>query len=260
MIDQEKKIVAVTSGLEGHVAVVTGGVSGIGRATARLFAVHGARVVIFDIQESRGKEVVEELRATGATASFHACDVTNGSQVEETFADVLRDFGQIDVLVNVVGGSRLAPFWELTEKDWDDGLTFNLKSQFLCCRAVVPHMMGRRTGAIVNLSSGQGATPAPQRAPYSAAKAGVIGMTRTLAAEMAPYGVRVNAVAPSATNTERARSIFTAEEWVKQNAIQPFGHVAEPEDQAEAIVFLASPRARHMTGQVLFVNGGTFMP
>jgi 3-oxoacyl-[acyl-carrier protein] reductase len=251
---------AMSSGLEGQVAVVTGGVTGIGGATTRLFAQHGARLAILDILEARGRESAETLRASGATATFYPCDVTNGSQVEETFGTVLHDFGQIDVLVNVVGGSRLAPFWELTEKDWDDGLTFNLKSQFLCCRAVVPHMMGRRRGAIVNLSSGQGATPAPQRAPYSAAKAGVIGLTRTLAAEMAPYGVRVNAVAPSATNTERARSIFTAEEWVKQNAIQPFGHVAEPEDQAQAIVFLASPRARHMTGQVLFVNGGTFMP
>ena len=254
------QMAAIPSGLEGKVAVVTGGVSGIGRATARLFAQQGARVAILDILEAQGREVAADLQKAGATAVFHACDVTSGSQVEETMGDVLRDLGQIDVLVNVVGGSRLAPFWTLTEKDWDDGITFNLKSQFLCCRAVVPTMMEQRSGAIVNLSSGQGATPAPQRAPYSAAKAGVIGLTRTLAAEMAPYGVRVNAVAPSATNTERARNFFNEEDWVKQNAIQPFGHVAEPEDQAEAIVFLASPRAKHMTGQVLFVNGGTFMP
>lgn len=246
--------------LRDRVAVVTGGGSGIGRATARLFAEHGARVAVFDIISARGSEVVRELEAQGAKATFHACDVTRRRDVEQAIEAVVRQHGRVDILINVVGGSKLAPFWELTEEDWDEGLTFNLKSQFLCCRAVVPHMMERRSGAIVNVSSGQGATPAPQRAPYSAAKAGVIGLTRTLAAELAPYRVRVNAVAPSATNTERARSIFTDEEWAQHVARQPFGRVAEPEDIAEAIVFLASPRSRHMTGQVLFVNGGTFMP
>lgn len=243
-----------------QVVIVTGGASGIARAAARLFAQHGAYVAVFDVQEAQGREVVQQLQAGESKASFHRCDVTRQRDVEQAVEAVVQGHGRIDVLVNVVGGSKLQPFWEMTEADWDAQITFNLKSQFLCCRAVVPHLMAERRGAIVNTSSGQGATPAPERSAYSAAKAGVIGLTRTLAAEMAPYRVRVNAVAPSATNTERARSIFTDEEWVAHNARQPFGHVAEPEDIAEAIVFLASPRSRHMTGQVLFVNGGTFMP
>jgi NAD(P)-dependent dehydrogenase (short-subunit alcohol dehydrogenase family) len=250
----------LTDDLRDQVAIITGAGSGIGRATALLAARHGARVAAFDIREQPGQEVVRQIEAEDAEASFHPCDVTRGQDVAQAVRSVLERYGRIDILVNVVGGSRLMPFWELTEKDWDEGLTFNLKSQFLCCRAVVPHMMERRSGAIVNISSGQGATPAPQRAPYSAAKAGVIGLTRTLAAEMFPYRVRVNAVAPSATNSERARSIFTDDEWARHVASQPMGRVGEPEDMAETIVFLASPRARHINGQVFFVNGGSFMP
>lgn len=246
--------------LQDQVVIVTGGASGIGRATVRLFSEHGARVALFDVTEGPSRELVEELTAAGADAWFHRCDVTRRSEVEDAVQAVLGRYGQIDVLVNVVGGTKMAPFWELTEEDWDSVLAFNLKSTFLCCRAVVPPMIARRAGTIVNISSGRGAIPAPQHAPYSAAKAGVIGLTRTIAAELAPYRIRVNAVAPSLTNTQRARSHFTDEEWAEQPARQPLGRVGEPEDIAEAIVFLAGPQARHITGQVLFVNGGSYMP
>ena len=148
----------------------------------------------------------------------------------------------------------------MSEANWDGMLNLNLKSQFMLCRQVVPHMLERRRGAIVNVSSGRGATPAPERAHYSAAKAGVMALTRTLAAELARYQIRVNSVAPGVTGTERARSTFTDEGWKAWAAQQPMGRVGEPEDLAEAIVFLASPRARHITGQIVHVNGGSYMP
>jgi 3-oxoacyl-[acyl-carrier protein] reductase len=246
--------------LEGQVAIVTGGAGGIGEATARLLAEQGARVAIFEKDEQRGKAVAEALRDLGNGASFHRCDVTRGEQVEAAVRATLEQYGQIDVLANVVGGTTMLTFWEMTEDDWDRVVDFNLRSQFLCSRAVVPHMIERRSGAIVNVSSGRGATPAPGHAPYSTAKAGVIGLTRTMAAELAPHGIRVNAVAPGITLTARSRSHYTDEAWARLMASQPLGRASEPEDIAEAIAFLAGPRSRNITGQVLFVNGGSFMP
>lgn len=243
------------------VVMISGGAMGIGRATARLFAERGAHLGILDIKEEEGKRCVEELQSAGTQARFYPCDLTRRADIEKAVEGILRDFGRLDVLANIAGGSKLVPIWELTESDWDAQLNLNLKSAFLCCRMVIPHMMARKSGSIVNLASGQGASPAPQRSPYSAAKAGIIGFTRTIAMELAPYGVRVNAVAPGATRTERAIAFFkTPEDMQKQAATIPLGKFAEPEDIGNAVVFLASPMARHMTGQTLFVNGGNLMP
>ena len=218
---------------------------------------HGARLALLDIHASAGRALAQEL---GSDVLFEACDVTRGDQVAAAVDLVLRRFGQIDILVNVVGGSTTTWFWELTEQQWDQMIEFNLKTTFLTCRAVVPHMLERRQGSIINISSNQAVTPAPMRSHYSAAKAGIIGLSRTLAMELAPYGVRVNVVAPGPTNTERVRSHFTDEGWAERNADHPLGRVAEPNDVAEAILFLASPRSEDMTGQVLHVNGGLYMP
>ena len=256
----------VSNEFAGQVALITGGASGIARATARLLSQHGAQLALFDIDVQAAEKFLGELRKDGVEASFFRCDVTRWAEVESQVRAVADQFGQIDVLINVVGGSdgvagtEPAWVWEMSEANWDGMLNLNLKSQFMLCRQVVPHMLERRRGAIVNVSSGRGATPAPERAHYSAAKAGVMALTRTLAAELARHQIRVNSVAPGVTGTERARSTFTDEGWKAWAAQQPMGRVGEPEDLAEAIVFLASPRARHITGQIVHVNGGSYMP
>ena len=255
-----------TKEFAGQVALVTGGASGIARATATLLAERGAQLALFDINDQAAADFQGKLRKDGIESSYFRCDVTKWPEVERQVGAVADQFGQIDVLVNVVGGSdgvagtEPAWIWEMSEQNWDGMFALNLKSTFLCCRAVTPLMMARRRGAIVNVSSGRGATPAPQRAHYSASKAGVMALTRTMAAELAPHSVRVNSVAPGVTGTERARATFTAEGWQAFAAQQPIGRIGEPEDLAEAIVFLASPRARHITGQILHVNGGNYMP
>jgi 3-oxoacyl-[acyl-carrier protein] reductase len=212
------------------------------------------------VADERGGPAARELEEAGADAAYFRCDVTQREAVEQMVQGVLARFGQIDVLVNNAGGSKTVWLWEMTEAQWDEILDLNLKAPFLGTRAVAPHMMERRRGCIVNLSSCQGASPAPMRAHYSAAKAGIIGFTRTAAIELAPYNVRVNAVAPGTTATERVRGHFDEAGWAQLNASVPLGHVAEPEDLAEAILYLASPRGRMVTGQVLHVNGGQVMP
>ncbi|HLY64868.1 MAG TPA: SDR family NAD(P)-dependent oxidoreductase [Chloroflexota bacterium] len=252
--------------LAGQVAIVTGGASGIARATSNLLAQRGAQLAMFDINDQAASEFQGKLRKEGIEASYFRCNVTSWADVDRQVRAVADQFGQIDILVNVVGGSdgvagaEPAWIWEMSEANWDGMFALNLKSTFLCCRAVTPVMMERRRGSIVNVSSGRGATPAPQRAHYSASKAGVMALTKTMAAELASYGIRVNSVAPGVTGTERARATFSEEAWHAFEAQQPMGRIGEPEDLAEAIVFLASPRARHITGQILHVNGGNYMP
>ena len=231
--------------LKDQVAVVTGGMSGIGKACSDAFAGAGATVVVLDIID--GADVI--------------CDVTNADEVTGACRSVLAKHGRVDVLMNVVGGATLSDVIETDLDQWEAQLRLNLTSAYLMCRALLPAMIEHQAGSIVSTSSGWGFRPAPGRAAYAAAKAGLLAFTRSLAAEVAPHHVRVNVVAAGPTDTPRMRALTSGDELAEQaQAAVPLGRLARPEDIASAALFLASDAAGHITGQVLHVNGGLFMP
>jgi len=254
--------VAETNGrLSGKAAIVTGAGGGIGEAVARTFAREGARVTVADIQEDPVRGVAAAIQREGGKAVALRADVTRAADVEAMVKAALDAFGQVDILVNNVGGySVLRTTWEIEESEWDFIVALNLKSAFLCCKAVIPHMLARGYGRIVNLSSIVGrSAPTLSAAHYSAAKAGVRGLTWHLARELAPHGITVNAVAPWITLTERLKKLRSPEVDAALKAQTPIGRFAEPQEIADAVLFLASEAAAYMTGATLDVNGGMLM-
>jgi NAD(P)-dependent dehydrogenase (short-subunit alcohol dehydrogenase family) len=242
------------------VAVVTGGAGGIGQAVADRFAKDNYRVVILDVNDEAGKQVAADFRKRSVEISFHRADLTLEADVQVTFEKIKADHARIDILVNVAGGSmHRHRFEEFPLKDWQTVVDANLTSTFLCCRAVVGMMKNQKSGAIVNISSDIAFSGSENRSAYAAAKAGVLGLTKTLALELATFGVRVNAVAPGRIATPRVRAAYSDQEWEESNKRIPTGHPGAPEDVAEAVAFLASDAAKHMTGQTVHVNGGRIM-
>lgn len=242
------------------VAVVTGGAGGIGQAVADRLAKDNYRVVILDVNEEAGKQVAADFRKRGVEISFHRADLTQETDVEVTFEKIKADYSRIDVLVNVAGGSmHRHRFEEFPLKDWQAVVDANLTSTFLCCRAVVGMMKNQKSGAVVNISSDIAFSGSENRSAYAAAKAGVLGLTKTLALELATFGVRVNALAPGRIATPRVRAAYSDQEWEESNKRIPTGHPGAPDDVAEAVAFLASDAAKHMTGQTVHVNGGRIM-
>jgi len=252
------------SGLRGKVAIVTGGAAGIGRATARRFAEEGCRVAIWDVNEAAGADTLRELQALGAEASFQRVDVTRCDSVEAAVKEIIARWGRIDVLVNNAGIVRDAQLvkWKdgsvtgvMTDEAFDAVIQVNLKSVFLCTRAVTPHMMAAGGGVILNASSVVGLYGNFGQTNYVATKAGVIGMTRTWARELGRYNIRVNAVAPGFIGTEILRAM---PEKVIESMVShtPLGRMGTPEEIAEAYAWLASDRASFVHGAVLSVDGG----
>ncbi len=243
-----------------RIAVVTGAAAGIGRAVAERFAREDIASILLDVDEAGGRNVAAEIDRRGKEAMFMRLDVTSENQVQAIFDTIQSTHGGIDILVNVAGGSmHRHPFEEFSLAHWQAVIDVNLTSTFLCCRAVVGSMKNQKSGVIVNISSDIAFSGDANRAAYAAAKAGVLGLTKTLALELAPFGVRANAIAPGRINTPRVRANYTDEGWQAAAKRIPLGHAGEPADVAETVVFLASDAARHFTGQTLHVNGGRIM-
>jgi 3-oxoacyl-[acyl-carrier protein] reductase len=242
-------------------ALVTGAGSGIGRAIALAFGQEGAHVVLVDNMNLVGaEEAVAELVAMGRTAAAVQADVSEPRDVEGAVARALEHLGHLDILVNNAGiGGGYTPVHEMTLEQWDRMMAVNLRSVFLFTRAVVPHMMARRYGKIINVSSQLAHKPAPNSAHYCAAKAGVVAFTASTAIELCRHGINVNTLAPGPTDTPMWNSPG-GEEWRRWKLEQlPIGRVGRPEEMAAAAVFLASDEASYFVGQTLSPNGGDVM-
>jgi len=248
--------------LQGKVALVTGASSGIGRATAEALASNGARVAInFHRHETGAEAARSQITGAGGCAIVVQADVTRASDVDSLVKQTVNEFGAIDILVNNAGSlvERLK-ILELSEERWDEVMDLNLKSAFLCSKAVVGSMMQRKTGAIINVSSIAGRNGgALGSIHYSTAKGGLITFTKGLAKEVAPYGVRVNAVSPGVINTPYHEQ-FSSPEMMKTYAgMIPLGRVGTPTEVGKVISFLASDAASYLAGETIEINGGMFM-
>jgi 3-oxoacyl-[acyl-carrier protein] reductase len=242
--------------LEGKVAIVTGAAQGIGAAVARAFVREGARVGVADLALDRAEVLAAELRNGGADALGIACDVARRDDVDAMVAAMQARYGHVDILVNNAGIIRPAMLHRMTAKQWDDVLAVHLTGSFNCLQAVAPGMMERRYGRIVNVTSAAGVLGTIGQINYSAAKAGIVGLTMSAAKELAKYGITVNAIAPGAA-TPMTETIRTDERF-KDKYLEriPMGRWAEPEEIAPAFVFFASDAASFVTGQVLAADGG----
>jgi len=247
--------------LRGKIALVTGAQQGIGRGIALAFAREGADVAVNYLDDRAAAEkVMQEVCAAGRRAVLVQADVARPTDAQTMVALVLSELGGLDVLVNNAGVYPRVPFLEMRATDWDVVLDVNLKGGFFCAQAAARAMVaaGRR-GSIINMAS-QAIRGAVRGVHYSASKGGVVAMTRATALELAPHGIRVNAIAPGLTDTAQPRYGNNEEELAAMASAVPLGRMAQPDDIAAVAVFLASDDARHVTGQTVHVNGGSYMP
>jgi 3-oxoacyl-[acyl-carrier protein] reductase len=247
------------SRLAGQVAVVTGGSRGIGRAIAVALAREGCSVVInYHTSAEAAQQVVDEIQAGGAKAVAVQADVSIAEQAQLLLDRAVQLFGTVDILVNNAGITRDTLLMRMSEADWDAVLDTNLKGAYLCLKAAQRIMLRKRSGRIIQISSVSGVRGNAGQANYAAAKAGLIGLTKSAARELAPRNITVNAVAPGFIETDMTRGLG-ADLLSQAQAQIPLGRLGSPEDVAAAVVFLASPQAAYITGQVLCVDGGLAM-
>jgi 3-oxoacyl-[acyl-carrier protein] reductase len=245
----------IATNLSGQVALVTGAARGLGRIIAQSLAAAGAKVACIDINTDSLAETVAAIRSAGGTAEPIACDVTDGSRVNKVVDEVIGKWGALNILVNNAGITRDNLIVRMKDDQWDAVININLRGTFLFTRAAARPMMKNRQGRIINVASVSGLMGNPGQANYSASKAGVIGLTRTVALELASRNITVNAVAPGFIATEMTAAL--GEEVLQEVRKQiPLGRLGEPQDVADAVLFLASEAASFITGHILTVDGG----
>ena len=248
--------------LDGQVAMVTGAAgAGIGQAVARRFLQEGAEVVISDAHARRVQEQAEAMgKEAGREVVGLEVNVTSATQVQQMVDAAVEKYGRVDILMNNAGINRLQPVWEMSDETWDLVIGVNLTGTFYCTRAVLPHMMGRGSGNIINMSSSVGWMASNEgEAHYCAAKAGIMAFTRAVAAEVAGKGVRINAIAPGLIYNEFLRRVYPPEffeEWQRETLL---GRLGTPEDIANLALFIASDQSSYITGEVFSITGGKYV-
>jgi len=247
--------------LRGKIALVTGAASGIGRATALLFANEGAAVTIADVNQQAGQAVAEEIAQNRGQAIFEHADVTRAADCQRVVERTLREFGGIHVLFNNAGIMRRASVIELSEEDWDRVMAVNVKSIFLMSRQVIPIMAKAGGGSIINTASGWGLAGGPRAAVYCASKGAVVLLTKAMALDHGSQNIRVNCICPGDTDTNMLRNEAEQlgerqDRFLAESARRPLGRIGKPEDIAQAALYLASDAASFVTGTALVVDGG----
>lgn len=252
---------AFMNSIDGKRVLISGGASGIGQATALLFAQQGARVAIVDLNQEAGQAVIRRIEAEGGQAIFIHCDVTQKAECQQAVEQIAAQWGGIDILFNNAGIIRRADVTETSEEEWDLVMGVNVKSMFLLSKFAIPYMAKAGGGAIINTGSGWGLVGGPKAASYCASKGAVVQLTRAMAIDHGSQNIRVNCICPGDTDTpmlrEEARQLGESERSFLSNAAdRPLQRIGKPEDIAQAVLYLASEAASFVTGTTLVVDGG----